>query len=47
MSFFKKTNDGSKQMIIFAIVKQFEQPTLAGESKNVKYHSRFARFENF
>ena len=36
MSFYKKTNDGNKEMIIFTIAKQFYQSTLASKSKNFK-----------
>ena len=36
MSFFKKTNDGNKEMIIFTIAKQLYQSTLARKSKNFK-----------
>ena len=37
MSCFQKTTDGSKELIIFTIVKQFKQPTLACKSKNLKH----------
>ena len=47
MSFFEKTNDGNKSMIICTIAKQFKQLTLACKTKKNLFHDTFVPLENF